>query len=87
MIYEEEINALARVKVSGSTLSGEFAEKGETVTVSYIIDSNVASDIEKLVINNIDTPVSESGGNSFQAEVTVPVVTITWASGYVSNIF
>lgn len=72
VIYEEEINALARVKVSGSTLSGEFAEKGETVTVSYIIDSNVASDIEKLVINNIDTPVSESGGNSFQAEVTVP---------------
>lgn len=72
VIYEEEINALARVKVSGSTLSGEFAEKGETVTVSYIIDSNVASDIEKLVINNIDTLVSESGGNSFQAEVTVP---------------
>ena len=72
VIYEEGINALARVKVSGSTLSGEFAEKGETVTVSYIIDSNVASDIEKLVINNIDTPVSESGGNSFQAEVTVP---------------
>ena len=72
VIYEQAIDALARVKVSDSVLSGEFAEKGAAVTISYTIESNVASGIEKLVINNVETPVSGVSGNVYQAEVTAP---------------
>ncbi len=71
VLHEEEINALARVKVRDSTLSNEFAEKGEAVTISYTIESNVESGIEKLVINNIEIPASNVSGNVCQAEVTV----------------
>ena len=72
VIYEKEIDALARVKVSDSTLSNESAEKGAAVTISYTIESNVAPSIEKLVINNVETPVSGVSGNVYQAEVTAP---------------
>lgn len=72
VIYEKEIDALARVRVIGSALSDEFVEKGDTVKISYTIESNMESAIEKLVINNIEVPVSMTGGNVYQAEMMAP---------------
>lgn len=72
VIYEQEIDAIARVKVTDSALSDEFAEKGASVRISYTIESNVASGIEKLVINNTEVQVSNTGDNVYQAEVTAP---------------
>lgn len=71
VLFEKEIDAKARAIIENVVLSKTQLEKNENITVDYQIKTNRTSDIEKLVVNNIEAIVSKTSNNMYS--VTIPV--------------
>lgn len=71
ILYEKELTAKASAIIKNVTVSKTQLEKNEDVTLNYEIETNISSDIEKLVVNNIEAIATKKQDNTYV--VTIPV--------------
>lgn len=71
VLYNQEITAKERAVIRNVTLSKTQLEKNEDITIDYQIETNRTSNIEKLVVNNIEVLVNKISNDRYS--VTIPV--------------
>lgn len=80
LMYEESIDAIAKVYINSYTIDNIYPDKNSVVKLNYNITSNYNESVSQIVVNNVIYNVKKVGINSY--EVEIPVGDIAGVSEY-----
>jgi len=71
IVYNEEVEYGPSVSVKKPKLSKTSLEKGENLTIRYTLKTNIKSNINKIIVGNIEVPVINQGNNIYSTTIQV----------------
>lgn len=71
VLFEQEIKAEPRATIKQTTVNKDYVGKGETVTLTYEIETNKTEEISKIRVNNTDCKVTKLPDGKYEVTLTV----------------
>ena len=71
ILIEKEIKAEIRAEIASVTTNKQYVEKNDGVVLNFVINTNKAENIEKILVNNTECLVRKLNGNDYEITYTV----------------